>query len=239
MKTFNTNKYINPPKYESYKSYRKYIMDSSESKCAYCSIYEKESPTATFEIDHYKPKSIFPKYLNDINNLRLSCRRCNQYKSDKWIKIEQGCNRECETCNTKVCLMNIERFYDSMNEEISDIMTMDNSYVLHPINNSKVSEYTINVLRLNRNNLIKIRKLRGEIKKMEKMILEDIEFLNEQRNKYEVYIKELESINCMNLKDKERTFYNLAKSLCKVNLDTIEMSIKHSDSYLKTIRNII
>ena len=54
--------------------------------CAYCEG-EINSPRAG-QVEHYKPKSLFPLLAYDWENYFLSCAGCNGAKSDKWP--EQG-----------------------------------------------------------------------------------------------------------------------------------------------------
>lgn len=50
--------------------------------CAYCEG-EINSPRAG-QVEHYKPKSLFPLLAYDWENYLLSCAGCNGAKSDKW-----------------------------------------------------------------------------------------------------------------------------------------------------------
>ena len=53
-------------------------------KCAYCE--SKIAHLSDPHIDHYRPKSSFPKLTFDWNNLILACGICNsaRYKGDKF-----------------------------------------------------------------------------------------------------------------------------------------------------------
>lgn len=228
MKSYNTKKYIKPPQYSSYRSYKSFIISNSTCKCSYCSI--KESEGATFEIDHYKPKKLFPKLENDIYNLRLACRKCNLFKSHFWIDVSSGCNRDCDSCNNKVCTMNIDRFYDSMNEDISLIMEMDNNFLLYPINNSNVSKYTIDKLRLNRKNLVNLRRNRSNIKKLINEINDLIIFYERQRDLNSEYHRRLDKLRSKNTSGKKDLKLELCISYCEIHEKQIILDIQ---SYLE------
>ena len=146
--------------YKSYNSYRKFLCVDAEHSCAYCTITESESPGATFNIDHFRPKELFPDLVATYENLRYSCPRCNSYKSDAWISINDGCKRDCNTCTQHVCHDNIKRFVDSMREDPSECLYLGEDYLLYPQDGNRPASYTIQRLRLNRAQLIKLRHVR-------------------------------------------------------------------------------
>ena len=163
--------YVSPPKYDSPEKYREYIAKSCNYSCVYCSLMESESIGATFNIDHFKPKALFPTLYSECENLRYSCPRCNSYKRAKWISIEQGCERNCDSCKKQICKEDIPRFIDCLIEDPKDFFYMSDSYEVLAKNSSKVAEYTIDTLRLNRVQLKKMRHVREDIDR----IISDIE----------------------------------------------------------------
>lgn len=152
--------YPNPPQYDKYPQYREYLRKATNYSCAYCTISESESPGATFNIDHFRPKKEFPNLESLCDNLRYSCPRCNSYKRNKWIRIEAGCNRKCNTCTTHVCEDNIPRFIDPLKEPPSEHLFLNDDDTLCAYTSSKPANYTISYLRLNRTQLIKLRHTR-------------------------------------------------------------------------------
>ena len=50
--------------------------------CAYCE--GKFDDSSYPQIDHFKPKSLFPEFCFDYNNMNYSCEKCNMYKRDKY-----------------------------------------------------------------------------------------------------------------------------------------------------------
>jgi len=74
-------------KYSDYKSYKPYLAEDFQHRCAYCNLLDTEI-TSFFEVDHFVPQAEFKdkpnfSYLkNDYQNLVYSCRNCNGEKSD-------------------------------------------------------------------------------------------------------------------------------------------------------------
>ncbi len=159
--------YNNMPTYDSPEDYREYVAKSCEYSCVYCTLTESESSGATFNIDHFRPQKLFPKLYSECSNLRYSCPRCNSYKRARWIAQEYGCIRDCESCKKKVCKSDIPRFIDGFEENPEDFLIINSEYIIVPKNNSKVGKYTIDSLRLNRAQLVKIRKIRAFINEWE------------------------------------------------------------------------
>ncbi|WP_179131170.1 retron system putative HNH endonuclease [Candidatus Entotheonella palauensis] len=54
----------------------------SHSKCAYCE--DKINARRSQQVEHFKPKSLFPSLAYDWDNYFLACNGCNGTKSDKW-----------------------------------------------------------------------------------------------------------------------------------------------------------
>lgn len=155
-------RYINQPKigkYDSLKS-RNYLRKVSKYACAYCTITESEAPGATFHIDHFRPQALFSDLTDECTNLRYTCPRCNLLKSKLWITLDQGCIRKCQECHTKGCHENIYRFIDSLHENPKQHLFLNDRDEIEAMEDSKPGTYTIKYLRLNRAQLIKLRKVR-------------------------------------------------------------------------------
>ncbi|MFR3730701.1 HNH endonuclease [Lacrimispora sp.] len=178
-------KYLNYkdcPQLSSYKSNeaRNYLRKKSYYSCSYCTITESEAPGATFHIDHFRPKSIFVGLRDECTNLRYSCPRCNLLKSNLWITFEQGCIRKCEECNTKGCHENIYRFIDSLYEDPQLHLVLSDKDKIEAVSGSKPGEYTIKYLRLNRMQLVKLRKVRRFLDLWEQELNKKREYAVEQ-----------------------------------------------------------
>jgi uncharacterized protein (TIGR02646 family) len=71
-----------PAVWRSDKSVKKAFNTWSNSKCAYCESGMPESGSQ--QVEHFKPKALFPSLAYDWSNYFLACFGCNNAKSDKW-----------------------------------------------------------------------------------------------------------------------------------------------------------
>ena len=69
---------------DAYKAHRLKTHLSSESsdKCAYCE--SKITHVYWGDVEHIKPKSVFPRDRLDVGNLCIACAKCNNLKLDYW-----------------------------------------------------------------------------------------------------------------------------------------------------------
>lgn len=73
------------PAVGSYEDWKAPIAADCAGQCVYCSIREAENGgVANFQIDHFRPKSLFATLRDVISNLYLSCAICNRFKSNDW-----------------------------------------------------------------------------------------------------------------------------------------------------------
>lgn len=75
---------LSPPRYKRYRSYKGYLQHEFERTCVYCRQPDSSARNLNFGIDHYRPKSLFPKLAVDYSNLYYCCGNCNSYKNDYW-----------------------------------------------------------------------------------------------------------------------------------------------------------
>jgi len=75
------NKYRNP-------KIREALETMFHGKCAYCE--SKISHISFGNIEHYRPKRLFPQYAFLWRNLLLACERCNNAKLDHFPDATQG-----------------------------------------------------------------------------------------------------------------------------------------------------
>jgi len=68
--------------YKNYGSFKKYIIDDFNHRCGYCD--DLDGFNGNYQIDHFKPKKLFPELETDYNNLVYSCPFCNRSKWHKW-----------------------------------------------------------------------------------------------------------------------------------------------------------
>ena len=72
------------------KDFKPFLRDEFDCRCAYCLVPEGEiGGSKSFQVDHYKPKSIFPSLATTYTNLFYACRDCNAYKAAYWHGLLQ------------------------------------------------------------------------------------------------------------------------------------------------------
>jgi uncharacterized protein (TIGR02646 family) len=116
---------------------RELLLEEFDHRCAYCD--------STFEsirghIDHFYPKSLFPKKAFEWNNLILSCQVCDTSKRDRFPVDASG--------NPLL----IYPGFDNPNQHIKEL---DNGLL---VGLTEKGEITINLLQLNRPYLVDSRK---------------------------------------------------------------------------------
>ena len=73
------------PKTGKYSDWKAVIAANCRHQCVYCTISEGEyGGIDNFHVEHFRPKSLFKKLENDIDNLFVACAVCNRFKSDEW-----------------------------------------------------------------------------------------------------------------------------------------------------------
>jgi len=127
-----------------YRSFRPYVREDFLRECAFCLFSELLSGGEEgFELDHFRPRHLFPELLNDFYNLYYSCHPCNHIKRDSWpppALEEQG-----------IC------FVDLCKEDFRSHFSVEVDGRLHALTNP--GEYTIDKLNLNRQHLVTLRGL--------------------------------------------------------------------------------
>lgn len=149
--------------YDDYKKYKPMLRKLFNYSCCYCTICEGENKLGFFHVEHFKPRSKFPKLERNYENLLYACHKCNIYKKDNWISEKLGCIRDCNNCKNKICEdKDIFRFINPCKEDPQKYIE-ENGFFLKEKNNSKIGKYTIELLRLNRNQLLKLRQARRNL----------------------------------------------------------------------------
>jgi len=73
------------PRYGQYERYRGHLRQDFEYRCAYCDVHEAEwGGYRHFQIEHFRPKKLFPWLQAEYTNLLYSCDLCNCYKGSDW-----------------------------------------------------------------------------------------------------------------------------------------------------------
>lgn len=72
-----------------YQSFREHVRKDFRRTCAYCLMEEIwAAGVENFELDHFRPMSLFPELALDYYNLYWSCHVCNQAKRSLWPSPE-------------------------------------------------------------------------------------------------------------------------------------------------------
>ena len=61
---------------------RRELIDAAAAKCEWCE--SKPRPTSYLQLDHYLPKTRFPRAMYEWSNLVVSCQVCNTNKGPYW-----------------------------------------------------------------------------------------------------------------------------------------------------------
>ena len=136
-----------------YKEYRPYLRHDFFLSCAYCSMTEAEAQAIRFTIDHYEPKSSHPELENDYANLMYCCDECNMRKGDR--------------CPPPSARADGLRFFRPDSDYWSDHFKRQG---VRLEGSSKVGEFSIEAIDLNRGTLRKLRDLRTRLAQSERQI---------------------------------------------------------------------
>lgn len=72
------------------KHIREHYLMEQEYRCAYCRMEKKESHGMTWDIEHILPKSAFPEFLFEPENLAIACKECNTPKDKTDVLSASG-----------------------------------------------------------------------------------------------------------------------------------------------------
>jgi uncharacterized protein (TIGR02646 family) len=125
-----------------YTAFRPFVRFDFRSCCAYCLLHEFwAGGERNFELDHFRPVSLFPHLTRDFHNLYYACHVCNQLKHDHWpapALEHQG--------NT---------FVDLCRDEFQSHYRLQPNGQLEP--QTEAARYTALLLRLNADHLVTLR----------------------------------------------------------------------------------
>ncbi len=124
----------------SFKKYKNDLFQEFDGKCCYCGV--KAFSPQMVDIEHFKPKSLYPDLANDISNLLIACRECNISKGAAFPLDENG----------EALLINPRE------EKFSEHIKVDENGYLEGL--TERGSTMISTLRLNRDSLIEQRILK-------------------------------------------------------------------------------
>ncbi len=124
----------NPPKYAEYGRYKPLLRADFCYRCGYCRTHESTfGSVRNMTIDHFRPRSRFPRLAAEYSNLHYCCSECNTYKGDRWPTDDE--------------LANEHRFIDACVDDVDDHYEYVD-LVIKP--RTSPGEFTAAVLRLDR-----------------------------------------------------------------------------------------
>jgi HNH endonuclease len=127
-----------------YRGFRTYVRADFCQKCAYCLIAELwAAGEQHFELDHFRPKSLFPELEQDFYNLYYACHPCNLSKHRFWPP------EDLEQRGTT--------FVDLCQDEFESHFRSNEDGTWSGITES--GKYTVDILRLNKKHLVQVRLL--------------------------------------------------------------------------------
>jgi len=178
-----------------YSSYLENLRFDFWYSCAYCSIAETEATGIGYQIDHYKPQATKDPDVDEYGNLMLSCQPCNVAKGDIWLTEEQ-----------QVAGL---RFVRPDEDDLTLHYKLIGA-VLVPL--TAEGEFTYRILRLDRPELMELRRFRKQLKSSDEAIIAGLQ----QLTKF--------SIDSIPVQLRKR-FETLRKQLCT----SAEMAINGDD----------
>ncbi len=214
-------------------------------QCCYCTIHEGENHLGFFHVDHFRPYKWFKELEKKYENLYYACHKCNVYKRDNWISTDDGCIRDCNKCHNNVCQKaETPRFIDPCSENPSMYIEENvSSFELITKDHSKVGQYTIEMMRLNRNQLIRLRRARRKLlmwleneKSKLGYCLECLERAREQKDKLEQILKDCR------IDEKSETTRLLAEALhdsLRQKVLIYEKELIEIDTDLKRVADVV
>lgn len=231
--------YKDPPTYTQYESYREYLRRVSQFACTYCTITESESPGATFNIDHFRPETLFHSLEASCSNLRYTCPRCNSYKRHRWITIEEGCIRDCDKCTNQICRKNTDRFIDVIEEDPSAIIYLGQDNKLYAFSGSKPADYTIKYLRLNREQLVKLRYVRKFMDSWQSDLARKKEEATQKLDSIREEQQEFLAKNISTSNSKEQSYLNVISTMYDMLVVTAEQSLLQIEEEIERLNKLM
>lgn len=148
----------------SYQDYREELRWDFYFSCGYCTLAETEARAVGFEIDHYRPQRTHPDLESAYENLIWSCRPCNRQKGGFSPNAD-------DSAVGRVVLRPDEHDFRDHLEIVDDELE----------GRTVPGRWTIELLGLNRNALVRLRRLRARYGLMKDVILNGLRELGRAR----------------------------------------------------------
>lgn len=230
---------------KDYKDSKEQLRKLFSNSCCYCTIHEGENHLGFFHVDHFKPKSKFDDLKREYSNLYYACHKCNVYKKDNWISIESGCIMNCNLCQKRVCEeQDFFRFIDPCFDDPADHLEFNpTTFELQTKNSSKAGTYSIQMLRLNRNQLTRLRKARARLfmwvqneKSKLRYCVERLDCAREQQKKLEEILTKKISNNSSDIA--KMLAVGLHKSI-QQKVEIFEMELLEIETEIQNVSKVV
>jgi len=132
-----------------YGDFQTEIEEDCQRRCAYCDITLAEHGFEGMQLDHFRPKSLFPKLEHDPTNLVLACPRCNRLKWHHWPAGTAGGSFSHD---------GVSGFVDPFEVDRLEYFVVDDTGELAAL--KPPSSYMIGLMKLNRKARTQVRRLR-------------------------------------------------------------------------------
>lgn len=147
-----------------YTEYRPFLRKDFYWSCAYCTRTEGEASTIRFTIDHYEPQTLSPALVNDYSNLLYCCDTCNLRKGSIY-----------PPANALAAGVRFFRPDTDIHEDHFE------SAGLRINGKTKIGEFTIDNIDLNRLDLRRLRQIREKASACQEFVAHGIQALRKMR----------------------------------------------------------
>ncbi|MEF0943599.1 HNH endonuclease [Rhizobium sp. BR 362] len=144
-----------------YDEYKQTLRRDFLYSCAYCTMSEAEAQAIRFTIDHYEPKSARPDLECVYSNLMYACDECNTRKGPRTVP--------------EVARADGIRFFRPDQDQFADHFARQ-GLLLKGL--TKLAEFTVDAVDLNRLSLRRIRELRIRLSNCEELVAAGIRGLS-------------------------------------------------------------
>lgn len=200
------------PSRQNINIFRQVLIDEFDNKCAYCGC--KLGLTSRAEIDQFYPQSKYPEKAFQLDNLLLTCNVCNINKRDIFPLDEAG--------NPILLNPRVDNF--------SEHIKIESDGIALPL--TERGKETIDILKLNRQELIEDRKLR----KLKEDFLDNYDEVND--NYFIVFsenIKNVRELNTLSDLTKNNVREHLKNMLYANVITSLETYL--SDAFINTVKS--
>lgn len=76
------------------KHVKQHYLEEQGFRCAYCRMVKKERHGSTWDVEHILPKSLFPQFLFEPENLAAACKECNNHKDACQVLVSRSTSQK-------------------------------------------------------------------------------------------------------------------------------------------------